>query len=99
MVYRRLTGKHYSLDNPFVYAFSRSGSGFNGKIPFAMTGINSPIYLYAINKKGNALMTYCWIPFYGKPAHWPAHFQWLPDMALLRFTKVTGEPINDYHQR
>jgi UDP-glucuronate 4-epimerase len=87
------------------YASSSSVYGANTDVPFRTTDrVDQPVSLYAVTKRSNELMAYCYNHLYQIPCtglrFFTVYGPWgRPDMAYFSFAEkiLAGEPINIYN--
>ncbi len=83
--------RHYPVEH-FVYASSSSVYGGNKKVPFSPDDrVDTPVSLYAVTKKSDELMAYCYSHLYNIPTTGLRFFTVYgpagrPDMAYFGFT-------------
>ena len=96
--------RHHGVEH-LVYASSSSVYGANTKLPFSIKdNVDHPVSLYAVTKKANELMAYCYSHLYKVPTtglrFFTVYGPWgRPDMALFKFTRkiLAGEPIDVFN--
>ena len=96
--------RHYSVKH-LVYASSSSVYGNNNKVPFSVDDCtDTPMSLYAVTKKSNELMAYCYSHLYDMHTTGLRFFTVYgpvgrPDMAYFSFTDklLKGETIQLYN--
>jgi UDP-glucuronate 4-epimerase len=87
------------------YASSSSVYGANTDVPFRTTDrVDQPVSLYAVTKRSNELMAFCYNHLYQIPCtglrFFTVYGPWgRPDMAYFSFAEkiLAGEPINIYN--
>jgi UDP-glucuronate 4-epimerase len=87
------------------YASSSSVYGANTDVPFRTTDrVDQPVSLYAVTKRSNELMAYCYNHLYQIPCtglrFFTVYGPWgRPDMAYFSFAEkiLAGKPINIYN--
>jgi UDP-glucuronate 4-epimerase len=87
------------------YASSSSVYGANTDVPFRTTDrVDQPVSLYAVTKRSNELMAYCYNHLYQIPCtglrFFTVYGPWgRPDMAYFSFAEkiLAGQPINIYN--
>ena len=88
-----------------LYASSSSVYGMSSRVPFATDDpVDSPASLYAVTKRSNELMAFCYSHLYGIAAtglrFFTVYGPWgRPDMAYFKFARniMSGQPIDIYN--
>lgn len=96
--------RHHPISH-FVYASSSSVYGDDATVPFLTDArVDHPVSLYAVIKKSNELMAYCYSQLFHIPTtglrFFTVYDPWGRfDMAMFKFTRVilAGETIDVYN--
>lgn len=88
-----------------LYASSSSVYGMSTEVPFTTHDpVDTPVSLYAVTKRSNELMAFCYSHLYGIPStglrFFTVYGPWgRPDMAYFSFARkiLSGEPIDVYN--